>query len=196
MKTAAALAAIAAILLPVSAIAGMPRGTVPSGNGPSSASPAETATAITVVRVERGPKLDGRLDDEAWQGAPVFTGFRMAVPRSGGEPSEKTELRVIMDGSSLYLGVLCRDSEPGRISANSMAHDGDEIEEIGEDAVRIVLDPFQDRRNAYFFSVNPRGAKSEGLATGEHSSLDWDGLWDARSAIGPDGWSVEIVIPF
>ncbi|MCK7478229.1 MAG: hypothetical protein M0C28_13095 [Candidatus Moduliflexus flocculans] len=67
---------------------------------------------------------------------------------------------------------------------------------ISEDAVRIVLDPFQDRRNAYFFSVNPRGAKSEGLATGEHSSLAWDGLWDARSAIGPDGWSAEMAIPF
>ena len=60
----------------------------------------------------------------------------------------------------------------------------------------VILDPFQDRRNAYFFSVNPRGARSEGLATGEHSSLDWDGLWDARSAIGPDGWSTEIAIPF
>ena len=77
-----------------------------------------------------------------------------------------------------------------------MAHDADEVEDAGEDAVRIVLDPFQDRRNAYFFSVNPRGAKSEGLATGEHSSLDWDGLWDARSVIGPDGWSAEIAIPF
>ncbi|MCK7481354.1 MAG: hypothetical protein M0C28_32320 [Candidatus Moduliflexus flocculans] len=50
-----------------------------------------------------------------------------------------------------------------------MAHDGGRDRgDRGEDAVRIVLDPFQDRRNAYLFSVNPRGAKSEGLATGEH----------------------------
>jgi hypothetical protein len=207
MKTAAALAAIAAILLPVSAAANIPRGTVPLGTGlasslvpygdsPSSAPDAGQTMAIRALRVEKGPKLDGRLDDECWQKAPVFTGFRMAVPRSGDEPSETTELRVITDGSNLYIGVLCRDREPKRISANTMAHDGDDVEHQGEDAVRIILDPFQDRRNAYFFSVNPRGAKSEGLATGEHSSLDWDGLWDARSVIGPDGWSTEIVIPF
>lgn len=156
----------------------------------------ETPIAVRAVRVDKGPALDGRLDDEAWKKAPVFTAFRMVVPRSGDEPSERTELRVCSDGTRLYIGVLCRDGEPGRISANSMAHDGDETEEAGEDAVRVILDPFQDRRNAYFFSVNPRGAKSEGLATGEHSSLAWDGLWDARSAIGPDGWSTEIAVPF
>jgi hypothetical protein len=152
--------------------------------------------AVQALRVAKGPVIDGRLDDEVWQKAAVFSDFRMAVPRSGDEPSERTELRVVADGAALYIGVRCFDREPGRIAANTMAHDSDEIEHVGEDLVRIVLDPFQDRRNAYFFSVNPRGAKSEGLATGEHSSLDWDGLWDARSAIGPEGWSTEIVIPF
>jgi len=195
MKTARILAVLA-MLVPAIAPAQDRGGTGPAGQTARAGDGPASGPVIQVVRVEKGPTVDGRLDDEAWQGASVFTGFRMAVPRSGGEPSEKTELRVVTDGSSLYLGVLCRDGEPGRISANSMAHDGDEIDEIGEDAVRIVLDPFQDRRNAYFFSVNPRGAKSEGLATGEHSSLDWDGLWDARSVIGPDGWSAEIVIPF
>jgi hypothetical protein len=187
MMTAARLAAIALIILPMAVAAQDEGGAARSGDSP---------VAVRAVRVDKGPALDGRLDDEAWRSAPVFTRFRMVVPRSGDEPSERTELRVCTDGSCLYIGVLCRDGEPARISANSMTHDGDEIDEVGEDAVRVVLDPFQDRRNAYFFSVNPRGAKSEGLATGEHSSLDWDGLWDARSAIGPEGWSTEIAIPF
>ena len=187
MKAIAALTTLAALLLPISAAAQDPERAAPPG---------DRSVSIRALRVEKGPKLDGRLDDEAWQDAPVFSGFRMAVPRSGDEPSERTELRVVYDGSVLYVGVLCRDGEPRNISANSMAHDGDDIEEAGEDAVRLILDPFQDRRNAYFFSVNPRGARSEGLATGEHSSLDWDGLWDARSAIGPDGWATEIAIPF
>jgi hypothetical protein len=164
----------------------------PGGPGRSGPGP----QTIQAFCGRQAPRLDGRLDDEVWRSAPVFTGFRMAVPRSDGEPSERTELRVVADGTALYIGVLCADSEPGRIASNTMAHDGDEADEIGEDVVRIILDPFQDRRNAYFFSVNPRGAKSEGLATGEHSSLDWDGLWDARSVIGPDGWSTEIAIPF
>jgi hypothetical protein len=189
--TLAALASLLAIVLPAPA-AQDHGGMALSGDGTLSAA----AAAVRAVRVEKGPKLDGRLDDEVWQLAPVFADFKMAVPRSGGEPSERTELRVVADGSTLYIGVRCYDREAGRVSANTMAHDGDDVEEAGEDAVRVIIDPFQDRRNAYFFSVNPRGAKSEGLATGEHSSLDWDGLWDARSVLEADGWSAEIAIPF
>jgi hypothetical protein len=184
MKQAITLALLTLLLVP-----GLPSSAI--GQDPPAVS-----SIIRAIRVDSGPRLDGRLDDEAWRDAPAFTHFRMAVPRSGDEPSERTELRVVFDASSLYIGVLCHDGEPSRISANTMAHDRDEAEDMGEDAVRVILDPFQDRRNAYYFSVNPRGAKSEGLATGEHSSLDWDGLWDARSAIGPDGWTVEIAIPF
>ena len=157
--------------------------------------PSSEAAAIQAVHVEKGPVLDGRLDDEAWQKAPVFSGFQMVFPRPGDEPSEKTELRIIFDEDNLYIGVFCYDREWARISANSMAHDGDKEGE-SEDALRVLLDPFQDRRNAYFFSVNPRGARSDGLATGEHSNLDWDGIWDARSIIGEDGWSAEVRIPF
>ena len=49
-----------------------------------------------------------------------------------------------------------------------------------DDIIRVLLDPFQDKRNAYVFFVNARGARSEGLAFGEHSSLNWDGIWEAE----------------
>ncbi|HSA94703.1 MAG TPA: DUF5916 domain-containing protein, partial [Acidobacteriota bacterium] len=185
MRTAATLIATAGLVCAAPVFAAGPEG---PALGP--------ALGITAVRVDRGPAVDGRLDDDAWRAAPAFTGFRMVVPRPGDEPTERTELRVVSDGQVLYIGVLCFDREPSRISANSMAHDGDEIDEAAEDAVRVVLDPFLDRRNAYYFSVNPRGARSEGLATGEHSSLDWDGLWDARGAVDERGWTAEIAIPF
>jgi Carbohydrate family 9 binding domain-like/Domain of unknown function (DUF5916) len=148
----------------------------------------------TAVRIEQAPRLDGNLDDEVWRQGAVFSDFRMVFPAMG-DPSEKTELRILHDHDSLYIGVYCYDSEPSKIAANSMAHDGDE-EGHAEDVVKILLDPFQNKRNAYVFSVNARAARSEGLAFGEHSSLNWDGIWDARSRIQPDGWSTEIRIPF
>jgi len=119
----------------------------------------------------------------------------MVFPREG-EPTEVTELRIVYDDSNLYLGLFCSDSQPARISANTMAHDAFEDEESGDDIVKVLLDPFLDRRNAFIFIVNARGARSEGLAFGEHASLDWDGIWDARSRVRPDGWSAEIKIPF
>jgi hypothetical protein len=148
---------------------------------------------LRAVRVERGPTLDGSLEEEVWRQAVPFTGFRMVFPREG-DPTEKTELRVLYDEANLYLGVFCFDSEPAKVCANTMAHDADDEGE-DDDTVKVLLDPFLDRRNAYIFFVNACGARSEGLASGEHASLDWDGIWDARSRIQPDGWSCEIKIP-
>ena len=152
-------------------------------------------TTLTAIKVDRGPRIDGDLSDDAWRMAKVFTDFKMVFPNPGQEPTEKTELRILFDSANLYIGVYCHDSEPSRISANCMVHDG-----VGEgksdDVLRVLLDPFQDKRNAYVFFANPRGACSEGLASGEHASLNWDGIWDAKSNVQPDGWSCEMKIPF
>lgn len=167
------------------------------------------AEEIKAVRVETGPRVDGRLDDPVWQQAPAIGGFRMVEPRPGEEPTERTEVRVVFDSSNLYIGIHCYDSEPGRISANNMAHDSGSAAGGGymgygyhgastasDDIVRVLLDPFQDKRNAYVFFVNPRGARGEGLVYAGSSSLNWDGIWEAKSARLEDGWSTELRIPF
>jgi len=153
--------------------------------------------AQKAFRVEKGPVLDGILQDDVWRQATPFTGFKMVFPNPGNEPTEKTELSIVYDDTNLYIGVYCFDSDPSKICANCMAHDGGGgYENRSDDIVRILLDPFQDKRSAYVFMVNPRGARSEGLAAGEYASLNWDGIWDAKSKIQPDGWSCEMKIPF
>jgi hypothetical protein len=153
--------------------------------------------AVKAIRIDNPPALDGLLSDDAWTHSTSFSAFKMVLPTTGADPSERTELRIVFDASDLYIGVLCSDREPSKIAANTMAHDTSQgFFESDDDSVKVLLDPFQDRRNAYLFIVNPRGARSEGLAFGEHSSLDWDGIWDARCRILPDGWSAEMRIPF
>lgn len=164
------------------------------------------AEELKAVRVKEGPKVDGLLTDPAWQSASAITGFRMVEPRPGEDPSEKTEARVLYDDASLYIGVYCHDSEPARISANTMAHDSGNVQSYmgyghgpqtaSDDVVRVLLDPFQDKRNAYLFFVNSRGARGEGLVYAGSSSLNWDGIWEAESRRLEDGWSTEIRIPF
>jgi hypothetical protein len=169
-------------------------------------SAAVRAEEIKAVRVKEGPKIDGLLTDPVWQSASAIIGFRMVEPRPGEDPSEKTEARVLYDDASLYIGVYCHDSEPARISANTMAHDSGNIQSdmgyghspqtASDDVVRVLLDPFQDKRNAYVFFVNSRGARGEGLVYAGSSSLNWDGIWEAESRRLEDGWSTEIRIPF
>jgi hypothetical protein len=164
------------------------------------------ADELKAVRVKEAPKIDGSLSDPAWQETVPVSNFRMAEPQPNQDPTEKTELRVIYDEANLYIGILCYDSEPGRIAANTMAHDtggtqqgwgfGHTPQAPSDDLIRVLLDPFQDKRTAYIFFVNPISARGEGLAYAGSSSLNWDGVWEAKSRILEDGWSAELRIPF
>ena len=152
------------------------------------------AVEIQAVRVVDSPKIDGLLSEPVWLTALPFSGFLMVEPQPNQDPSEKTELRILYDEANLYIGVLCYDSEPGRIAANSLAHDsgggqshgmgyGHMPQAASDDVLRVLLDPFQDKRTAYTFFINPRGARGEGLTSGGEASLNWDGIWDAKSRI-------------
>ena len=164
------------------------------------------AGEVKAVRVAEGPRIDGSLSDPVWQSSVPFSDFLMAEPRPNAAPTERTELRILYDDSNLYLGILCFDSEPGRISAHSMAHDagggGEHDYRHGppqgssNDLIRVLLDPFQDKRTAYVFFVNPISGRGEGLAYAGSSSLNWDGVWEAKSRILAEGWSAELRIPF
>jgi len=171
------------------------------------AASAGLAVELRAVRVPEGPRIDGGLSDPVWQSAVPYSDFRMVEPRPNDTPTERTELRILYDDSNLYLGILCYDSEPGRISANSMAHDGSgggqemmfhhgASQGESDDLVRVLIDPFQDKRTAYIFFVNPISGRGEGLAYAGDSSLNWDGIWDAKSRRLPEGWSAELRIPF
>lgn len=163
--------------------------------------------SLRAVRIKNLPQIDGILSDPAWNNADPFTNFRMVEPTPGAQPTERTKLLIIYDEGSLYIGVYCYDSEPKKIAANSLAHDqagssrgmwgmGRPTTSTSDDVVRILIDPFLDKRTAYVFYVNARGARSEGLVSGGDASLNWDGIWEAKSRILDDGWSTEIKIPF
>lgn len=149
---------------------------------------------IRAFKSDQSPVIDGRLDESIWNSAIPFSGFKMVEPTPGSEPTEKTEVRIIYDMNNLYIGIRCYDSEPKKIAANTMEHD--KAEERNGDQVSILIDPFQDKRSAYIFIINPKGARSEGFANGQQYSLGWDGIWEARSRIDPEGWTAEVRIPF
>ncbi|MDA2935586.1 carbohydrate binding family 9 domain-containing protein [Acidobacteria bacterium AH-259-D05] len=66
------------------------------------------------------------------------------------------------------------------------------------DHFALLLDTFDDDRNAFVFGTNPRGAKREGqmAGNGESSNFDWDGVWYVKSKINARGWQAEMAIPF
>lgn len=165
---------------------------------------ARSTPVLQALRVEGDLdlRLDGALDEAAWQSADRISGFRQSEPAEGEPATEDTEVRVLYDGEYLYIGVRAFDSEPGRIVGRQLERDsplgfGRFGPSGGDDAVEIILDTFHDRRNAYYFATNPQGVLVDGLITDESYSADlnWDAVWDVRARITSDGWTAEFQIP-
>src|SRR5688500_9354501 len=51
-------------------------------------------------------RVDGLLSDSVWRGAPVSTGLKQQEPAEGMPASDDTEIRVVYDSATLYIGVL------------------------------------------------------------------------------------------
>jgi hypothetical protein len=153
---------------------------------------ADGPTASAVVSSSASITLDGRLDESVWLGAPLLKLIQQS-PKPGEPTPYETEVRVVVAKDRIYFGFVCKDPDPSRVAIHTMRRDG---EMKGDDSVSIVLDTYGDRRTGYFFQINAAGARVDGLISDPESvSLDWDGIWDARVAKMPDGWSAEIVIP-
>ena len=155
--------------------------------------PSTDSLSVTAAHPDGAIQLDGRLDEPVWQQAGVVTELTQQAPRPGEPTAFKTEVRVLIIKDTLYFGFQCTDPEPAKIAIHSMARDGDDP---GDDSISIVLDTYGDMRTGYFFRINAAGARADGLISDpEHPSLDWDGIWDVRTARSADGWSAEIEIP-
>jgi hypothetical protein len=50
-------------------------------------------------------KVDGLLDEAAWRAADPATGFVQSEPRTGEPATEPTEVRVLFDATTLYIGI-------------------------------------------------------------------------------------------
>ena len=165
--------------------------------------PAERYT-VAPRRVERGPQLDGRLDDQVWLSAAIIDDFIQQEPSEGDPATERTVVRLLYDARALYIGVEAFDSQPDGVIATEMRRDS--LRLLDEDNFQIILDTFHDRRSGYMFVTSPLGAKleqqvaeeGEGGFRGNNSSninVNWDGVWDVATRRTDDGWVAEIAIP-
>lgn len=160
---------------------------------PETAVPGERpGVSLGAQVVESPPTIDGLLEDTCWQDAPVIDGFTQVNPVDGDPPTERTEVRLLYDKDTLYIGVRCFDRTPGRIVARSMARDADHG---SDDRITFTLDTFADRRNGYIFVVSAAGGKRDGLIESTRTRWDWDGLWTAKTHLDDLGWTAEIAIP-
>jgi hypothetical protein len=171
----------------------LPRALALALAAPLAARAASPGDPIRAVRLSDGRiAVDGRLVEPAWSSAPVHDGFVQLFPRAGAPPSEPTEVRVLYDDHSLYVGVLCRDRSPELVQRPLGRRDSAPY----SDAITVAIDSMHEARNAFLFSLTAAGVQSDGLMSGDDDyNGEWDATWDGATSAVSGGWSAELVIP-
>ncbi|GAA4381175.1 DUF5916 domain-containing protein [Hymenobacter koreensis] len=168
-----------------------------AGQTPTVTAKPEAALApkkqLAAVRISGGIKLDGVLDEAAWQQAGAATDFIQNRPNPGPPERHKTEVRILYDDANLYVGAIMHDVSPDSILREFTARDN-----FGNtDFIGIFLDTYADKLNGYGFFVTTGGVQMDARyspAGGE--DFNWNAVWDSRTSLQGTDWVAELRIPY
>ncbi len=155
----------------------------------------------TCRRLESTPtSIDGALTESAWNSAALLTGFSQYQPVDGRAAEDSTHVLVWYAPAGIYFGVRAFESHG---TVNPTLSDRDRIE--ADDYVQILIDTFNDRRQALVFGVNPLGIQSDGIQSEgqQHSrtalvtaDLTRDFVYRSAGRVTASSYQVEVHIPF
>jgi hypothetical protein len=139
-------------------------------------------------------RLDGRLDEAAWERAIPITDFRMAEPTEGAEPTDPMEVRFLYDASALYVGARLSTGAGGLQTVMARRDDAGQSENL-----QIELDTYLDRRTAYMFGITASGVRLDHYHRADNEN-DWDSgfdpVWEGHAQVLEDAWTAELWLPF
>lgn len=138
-------------------------------------------------------KIDGLLDEAAWQDAEEATHFFLNKPFDTTYASLQTIVKLTFDDNYLYVSAVCYQPLK-EITISSLKRD---FEGGSSDVLTVNLDPFKDGLNGFHFAVSPMNVQRESLIeNGEGITNYWDNRWYSEVTRYDDRWEAEIAIPF
>ena len=150
----------------------------------------KTLQAVRIVG--SSPSIDGKLDESVWQLSPAGTDFLQTQPNPGEPATQKTEVRFAYDDDAIYVGARMYDTSPDSVVAQLARRDND----VYSEWIYVCLDSYFDKRTAFFFGVNPKSVKVDGLLYDDtNDDESWDAVWDVAARKDSLGWTAEFRIP-
>ena len=162
---------------------------------------------VDVPRLDARVVIDGLLDEAVWVQAAVLRGFSQYLPVDGRPAEDSTVVLVWYSPTAIHFGIRAYERH-GAVQARLA--DRDKI--TSDDYIHLLLDTFDDRRQAFLFGVNPLGVQADGILSdaarstssfGSQSGgrayaidLSPDYLYESRGRITEAGYEVEVRIPF
>jgi len=141
-------------------------------------------------------KMDGRLEDEFWQGVPTY---ELRDAKTGEPMANKTTFQVAWAGDSLYFAIRCEEEGMDALVAPATKQGDNAIFE--GDSIEVLLET---PTNAYYqITIDPKGnvtdlERPNARMVGKAGN-DFNSSWDAGAEVvayqGDNYWSVEMRVP-
>jgi photosystem II stability/assembly factor-like uncharacterized protein len=139
-------------------------------------------TLGTCRRATERPRLDGNLDDAAWQSADRL--------RLRGDSVKAAEVCLTHDTEFLYLTIQCPKTKDGDYSADDRPRPRD-ADLSGHDRIVVQLDVDRDYATAYELAIDHRGWTHDAC----WNDATWNPTWYVSAAADNTSWTVEAAIP-
>jgi len=157
---------------------------------------AEGVKIVCAARAGGAIRIDGVLDEPAWQRAESIEDFL----EIGDPVPHPTRMRLLYDDNTLYLGVECTRSDVDRLKkgmadflAKQKGKTGYRIGDfVNQYSLEVFLDPGASGVNSYQFLVNIAG-QSTGQFNGDFDPFPVRPAH--KSSLTDTGWTTELAFP-
>jgi len=195
------------MLLPLAIFAQSLAGAIQPVSGSNTYVGRQSQLQVRLPRLEADAQIDGVLNEAAWQRASLLTGFSQFSPQDGIPAADSTEVLVWYSPNAIYFGIRAFESHGAPMATLA---DRDKI--ASDDNVQILLDTFNDGRQALVFGVNPLGVQTDGMLVEssqlrtasftsqiqarDQADLSQDYVFQSKGRVTEFGYEVEVRIPF
>lgn len=148
---------------------------------------------LTRLDADVSMHIDGRLDEEAWQGLEAHGDFRLIDPDTLEPATLPTEVLIFYTERGLYVGARMTQDPDTLVEYLSGRDQG----YLNRDYFSFTLDTSGEGRYGFWFQLNLGDAKSDGTILPERQyDFSWDGAWWGATARTDTGWNAEFFVPW
>ena len=161
---------------------------------------AQQSKSYEAFPVKSAPVIDGILSEEIWNNLVPATNFTLMWPetRHGNKIPVKYETIAYLgyDQNAIYIGAILKHPNPDKMPKEFSQRD--EIWNVNSETFFVTFNTYNDDLNFFGFQVTSAGSVGDLYSSGSIESDDFlfDTVFDAKTHISTDGWSVEMAIPY
>ena len=146
-----------------------------------------TAPVVSVPTGSKAPLIDGTVEAGEWARAAVLSDF--VCVGADHMPTLRTTVYLEYDAVNFYLAAICTDPDSSALKSAADKRDGPVLQ---DDCLELVVDTVGQRSDAAHLAVSAGNVQYDAW----NADASQDFKWTSATTRGPDGWSVEIALPF